>query len=256
MNSSELLVTAQRPLESRSPSLAGYRLRRGCRTKVLAATDQQGHSGDDHAERRAGSRPSVRPSGLSSTSRFLTGSRWPSVRPSGLSSTSRFLTGVEMGSLEAARGLCDSLREKQHRQTGWLAFGLGQPVSLSRPPAAAPADRRPPVTGSTRDRRRRPKSNAATRGLFRVAAALRPQKVRAAPARQLQAMFTHCRGSPLPRAMFPPPSITPRTASMPRSRFRTARLPESFAVRLRTSKPRLPRPRRRCGSGGCCCQSC
>ena len=41
---------------------------------------------------------------------------------------------------------------------------------------------------------------------------------------QLQTMFVHWRGSPLWRAMLPPPSFTPRTASMPRSSFRTARL--------------------------------
>ena len=53
-------------------------------------------------------------------------------------------------------------------------------------------------------------------------------------------MFRHCRGSPLPRAMFPPPSIPPRTASIPRSSLRSARLPVSFAVRLRMSKPSSP----------------
>ena len=45
-------------------------------------------------------------------------------------------------------------------------------------------------------------------------------------------MFVHWRGSPLPLALFPPPSITPRTASMPRSAFRRARLRVSFAERL------------------------
>jgi hypothetical protein len=35
-------------------------------------------------------------------------------------------------------------------------------------------------------------------------------------------MFVHWRGSPLPLALFPPPSITPGTASMPRSWLRSA----------------------------------
>ena len=55
-------------------------------------------------------------------------------------------------------------------------------------------------------------------------------------------MFVHWRGSPLPLALFPPPSITPRTAAMPRSPFRRARFLVSFAVWLWMSKPSSPAP--------------
>jgi hypothetical protein len=47
---------------------------------------------------------------------------------------------------------------------------------------------------------------------------------------------------PLPLALFPPPSITPGTASMPRSALRTARLPVSFVERLPMLALRSPDP--------------
>ena len=58
-----------------------------------------------------------------------------------------------------------------------------------------------------------------------------------APDDQLQTMFLHWRGSPLPLALFPPPSITPRTASMPRSVLSLAWLPVSFVVASSVSRP-------------------
>src|SRR5215204_121776 len=66
-----------------------------------------------------------------------------------------------------------------------------------------------------------------------------------AAAAQLHTMFVHWRRSPLPLALLPPPSITPRTASMPRSSFRTARLRVSFVLRLSTPKPSSPASRAR-----------
>ncbi len=54
---------------------------------------------------------------------------------------------------------------------------------------------------------------------------------------QLQTMFTHWRGSPLPCARFPPPSMTLKTASMPRSPLSTARFRVSVVERLSMWKP-------------------
>src|SRR5215218_2207469 len=58
----------------------------------------------------------------------------------------------------------------------------------------------------------------------------------------LHTMCVHWRGSPLPLALFPPPSLTPRTASMPRSVLRTARFRLSFVVGLLASRPSSPAP--------------
>ena len=68
----------------------------------------------------------------------------------------------------------------------------------------------------------------------------------------LHAMCVHWRGSPLPLALFPPPSITPRTASMPRSAFRSRAVTRSasWSGSGRRSH-RLQRRWRRCASGGC-----
>ena len=52
--------------------------------------------------------------------------------------------------------------------------------------------------------------------------------------------FTHWHGSPFPLARFPPPSLTPSTASMPRSSLPTARFLTSFVELLSTSKPSSP----------------
>src|SRR5215208_3728264 len=81
--------------------------------------------------------------------------------------------------------------------------------------------------------------HAASRHGGRVSAALfrYPPRGRACRFAHLHTMFVHWRRSPLPLALFPPPSITPRTASMPRSPFRTARFLVSFVVRPSTSKP-------------------
>ena len=46
----------------------------------------------------------------------------------------------------------------------------------------------------------------------------------------------------MPLALFPPPSITPRTAAIPRSPLRRARFLVSFAVWLSMSKPSSPAP--------------
>ena len=53
----------------------------------------------------------------------------------------------------------------------------------------------------------------------------------------LHAMWMHWRRSPLCRARFPPPSITPRTAWMPRAALRFARLLASLVERLSMSNP-------------------
>ena len=53
----------------------------------------------------------------------------------------------------------------------------------------------------------------------------------------------HWAGFPLPCALFPPPSITPRSALMPRSPLRTARLRVSFvALWVLMAKPSSPAP--------------
>ena len=65
------------------------------------------------------------------------------------------------------------------------------------------------------------------------------------------AMCVHWRRSPLCRAMLPPPLITPRTASMPRSPLRTALLPVSFASGSSRRSHRRPLPWRRCASARC-----
>ena len=56
-----------------------------------------------------------------------------------------------------------------------------------------------------------------------------------ARADQLQVICVHWRGSPLWRAMFAPPSVTPRAAAMPRSALRSASLPVRVADALGTS---------------------
>ena len=64
-------------------------------------------------------------------------------------------------------------------------------------------------------------------------------------------MFVHWRGSPLCRAMFPPPSITPGTASMPRSALRTAPVLRELRRAALDVEAVVPAASRVAASGGC-----